>query len=45
MSTVTARIEEAQRYRELLIQQLTAPVKFTQQRASSSRRVSRRSSR
>jgi [acyl-carrier-protein] S-malonyltransferase len=30
MSTVTARIEEAQRYRELLIQQLTAPVKFTQ---------------
>jgi [acyl-carrier-protein] S-malonyltransferase len=30
MSTVTARVEEAQRYRELLIEQLTAPVKFTQ---------------
>src|SRR3954447_14225419 len=30
MSTVTARIEEAMAYRELLIQQLTAPVKFTQ---------------
>jgi [acyl-carrier-protein] S-malonyltransferase len=30
MSTVTARIEDAQRYRELLIEQLTAPVKFTQ---------------
>jgi len=30
VSTVTARIEEAQRYRELLIQQLTAPVRFTQ---------------
>ena len=30
MSTVTARIEEAKAYRELLIQQLTAPVKFTQ---------------
>jgi [acyl-carrier-protein] S-malonyltransferase len=30
MSTVTARIEEARAYRELLIQQLTAPVKFTQ---------------
>jgi [acyl-carrier-protein] S-malonyltransferase len=30
MSTVTARIEEAQRYRELLVEQLTAPVRFTQ---------------
>ncbi|MFL5926240.1 MAG: ACP S-malonyltransferase [Gaiellaceae bacterium] len=30
MSTVTARVEDAQRYRELLIEQLTAPVKFTQ---------------
>jgi [acyl-carrier-protein] S-malonyltransferase len=30
MSTVTARLEEAGRYRELLIEQLTAPVKFTQ---------------
>jgi [acyl-carrier-protein] S-malonyltransferase len=30
MSTVTARIEEAKVYRELLIQQLTAPVRFTQ---------------
>jgi [acyl-carrier-protein] S-malonyltransferase len=30
MSTVTARLEDAQRYRELLIEQLTAPVKFTQ---------------
>jgi [acyl-carrier-protein] S-malonyltransferase len=30
MSTVTAKLEEAQRYRILLIDQLTAPVKFTQ---------------
>jgi len=30
MSTVTARLEEAQRYRTLLVEQLTAPVKFTQ---------------
>jgi [acyl-carrier-protein] S-malonyltransferase len=30
MSTVTAKIEEAQRYRTLLVDQLTAPVKFTQ---------------
>ena len=30
MSTVTAKLEEAQRYRELLIEQLTAPVRFTQ---------------
>ena len=30
VSTVTARIEEAQRYRSLLIEQLTAPVRFTQ---------------
>jgi [acyl-carrier-protein] S-malonyltransferase len=30
MSTVTAKIEEASHYRELLIRQLTAPVKFTQ---------------
>jgi [acyl-carrier-protein] S-malonyltransferase len=30
MSTVTAKIEDAQRYGELLVDQLTAPVKFTQ---------------
>jgi [acyl-carrier-protein] S-malonyltransferase len=30
MSTVTAKVEDAQRYRELLIDQLTAPVRFTQ---------------
>jgi [acyl-carrier-protein] S-malonyltransferase len=30
MSTVTAKIEDAQHYRELLLQQLTAPVRFTQ---------------
>ena len=30
MSTVTARVEDAQRYRDLLVEQLTAPVKFTQ---------------
>ena len=30
MSTVTARLEDASRYRELLIEQLTAPVRFTQ---------------
>jgi len=30
MSTVTAKIEDAQRYRGLLVDQLTAPVKFTQ---------------
>jgi [acyl-carrier-protein] S-malonyltransferase len=30
MSTVTARIEDAGHYRELLVRQLTAPVKFTQ---------------
>ena len=30
MSTVTAKIEPAQRYRALLVDQLTAPVKFTQ---------------
>jgi [acyl-carrier-protein] S-malonyltransferase len=30
MSTVTAQIEHVQHYRELLIEQLTAPVKFTQ---------------
>jgi [acyl-carrier-protein] S-malonyltransferase len=30
MSTVTARIEDAHRYRSLLLEQLTAPVKFTQ---------------
>jgi [acyl-carrier-protein] S-malonyltransferase len=30
MSTVTARIEDAQRFRTLLIDQLTAPVRFTQ---------------
>ena len=28
--TVTARVEDAQRYRELLVEQLTAPVRFTQ---------------
>jgi [acyl-carrier-protein] S-malonyltransferase len=30
MSTVTAKLEDAQRYREMLIEQLTAPVRFTQ---------------
>jgi len=30
MSTVTAKVEAAQHYRELLIDQLTAPVRFTQ---------------
>jgi [acyl-carrier-protein] S-malonyltransferase len=30
VSTVTARIEEAQRFRGLLVEQLTAPVRFTQ---------------
>jgi [acyl-carrier-protein] S-malonyltransferase len=30
MSTVTAKLEEVQRYRSLLLDQLTAPVKFTQ---------------
>jgi [acyl-carrier-protein] S-malonyltransferase len=30
VSTVTARIEDVQRYRTLLVEQLTAPVKFTQ---------------
>ncbi len=30
MSTVTARIEPAQRFRTLLVDQLTAPVRFTQ---------------
>ena len=30
MSTVTAKKEDAQRYRELLVEQLTAPVRFTQ---------------
>jgi [acyl-carrier-protein] S-malonyltransferase len=30
MSTVTAKLEEAQAYRQLLLAQLTAPVKFTQ---------------
>jgi [acyl-carrier-protein] S-malonyltransferase len=30
MSTVTAKLEEVQRYRALLVDQLTAPVKFTQ---------------
>jgi [acyl-carrier-protein] S-malonyltransferase len=30
MSTVTAKLEEAQRYRSLLLEQLTAPVRFTQ---------------
>jgi len=30
MSTVTAKVEEARAYRELLVEQLTAPVRFTQ---------------
>jgi [acyl-carrier-protein] S-malonyltransferase len=30
MSTVSAKVEDAQHYRELLVEQLTAPVKFTQ---------------
>ena len=30
MSTVTARLEDASHYRDLLVRQLTAPVKFTQ---------------
>ncbi len=30
VSTVTAKLEDAQRYRTLLVEQLTAPVKFTQ---------------
>jgi len=30
MSTVTAKLEEVQRYRTLLLEQLTAPVRFTQ---------------
>jgi len=30
MSTVTAKVEEAHRYSELLVEQLTAPVRFTQ---------------
>jgi [acyl-carrier-protein] S-malonyltransferase len=30
MSTVTAKLEDAQRFRTLLVDQLTAPVKFTQ---------------
>jgi [acyl-carrier-protein] S-malonyltransferase len=30
LSTVTAKLEDANHYRELLIRQLTAPVKFTQ---------------
>ena len=30
VSTVTARLEDAQRYRSLLVEQLTAPVRFTQ---------------
>jgi len=30
VSTVTARLETAQRYRTLLVEQLTAPVRFTQ---------------
>lgn len=30
MSTVTARLEDAHRYGELLLEQLTAPVRFTQ---------------
>ena len=30
MSTVTAKLEDANHYRDLLVRQLTAPVKFTQ---------------
>jgi len=30
MSTVTAKLEDAQRLRTLLVDQLTAPVRFTQ---------------
>jgi [acyl-carrier-protein] S-malonyltransferase len=30
VSTVTAKLEDAQRYRSLLLEQLTAPVRFTQ---------------
>ncbi len=30
MSTVTAKLEDAQHYRELLLEQLTSPVRFTQ---------------
>ena len=30
MSTVTAKLEEVGRYRTLLVEQLTAPVRFTQ---------------
>jgi [acyl-carrier-protein] S-malonyltransferase len=30
MSTVTAKIEPAQRFASLLVEQLTAPVRFTQ---------------
>ena len=30
VSTVTAKLEDAQRYRTLLVEQLTAPVRFTQ---------------
>jgi [acyl-carrier-protein] S-malonyltransferase len=30
VSTVTARLEDVQRYRSLLVEQLTAPVRFTQ---------------
>ena len=36
MSTVTAKIEPAQRLATLLVNQLTAPVRFTQAAASSS---------
>ena len=37
MSTVTAKLEDAGRYRELLVEQLTAPVKFTQAAARADR--------
>ena len=39
MSTVTARFEEAQRMGALLVDQLTAPVRFTQAASSSSARA------
>ena len=45
MSTVTARIESAPRIAPLLVDQLTAPVRFTQAASSSSRRAPARSSR
>jgi [acyl-carrier-protein] S-malonyltransferase len=45
MSTVTAKIEPAQRFASLLVEQLTAPVRFTQAARGLARRASRSSSR